>query len=192
MTIRRLWLAAIVISLVLPATVRAAGIPAIGTQLIDLQLSPPEASDQRAYLGLERPGSFAATDIAGTLLIIEIFSMYCPHCQREAPAVNRLYQAIQASETLAGQVKMIGIGVGNSDFEVNHFRNHYQIAFPLFADEEFVIHKALGEVRTPFFIITALGSDDRGKVLWTGSGTMHPLDTFLDRLTSLLKQRRQP
>jgi peroxiredoxin len=173
-------------------SVTAGNIPAAGDQLVDIQLSVPTSADQRNHLGLTQTENFNPTDIAGELLIIEIFSMYCPHCQREAPAVNRLYQTIQATETLRNRVKMIGIGVGNSEFEVDHFRKHYDIAFPLFADEEFVIHKALGEVRTPFFIISTIGADDRGKVLWTGSGNMDPLETFIERLGSLLEERRSP
>ncbi len=190
MRIRMLCLAAILINLTMPAVSPADKIPAAGDQLVDIQLRAPTSVEQRNYLGLEQTAHFNPTDIAGELLIIEIFSMYCPHCQREAPAVNRLYQAIQATETLRDRVKMIGIGVGNSDFEVDHFRKHYEIAFPLFSDEDFLIHKALGEVRTPFFIISTIGSEDRGRILWTGSGNMDPLATFIKRLDVLLEERR--
>ena len=179
----------ILILLVLPAVGWTQTAPVVGELLAEIRLPTPESADRRAYLGLAPGDSFRPAQVAGKLLIIEIFSMYCPHCQREAPAVNRLYQTIQASPELRNQVKMIGIGVGNSAFEVDHFRKHYQIAFPLFPDEEFVIHQALGGVRTPFFIITAVGSTDAGKVLWTGSGTLEPVNIVVDRLNGLLHDR---
>ena len=170
--------------------------PQAGDQLIPIRLAMPADAGHSDYLGLERAdasvhqkGTVDATDIKGRLLVIEIFSMYCPHCQREAPAVNRLYDAIQASPKMRGQVKMIGIGVGNSEFEVDHFRKHYQIEFPLFPDEDFKVHKDLGEVRTPFFIIVGLDPDNRGKVLWTGAGNLGPQEEFLARLEKLLEQR---
>lgn len=180
---------AALVLLALPGMVSAEAAPTAGKLLVDIRLEAPETPEKRTYLGLTDGGSFNPTTIAGRLLVIEIFSMYCPHCQREAPAVNDVYKAIETSATLRGQVKMIGIGVGNSTYEVDHFRKHYQIEFPLFPDEEFVIHQALGEVRTPFFIIAAIGSDDKGKILWTGTGNMEPLETFIDRLDDLLKQR---
>ena len=190
MKTNRLWLMTVVVMLAVPAMIVAGEVPKVGDQLTELRLDAPESADQRTYLGLKQPGSFSCTSITGNLLIIEIFSMYCPHCQREAPVVNQLHQTIQTSEVLKGRVKMIGIGVGNSTFEGDHFRKHYKIEFPLFPDEDFVIHQTLGEVRTPFFIITALDSDDKGKVLWTGSGNMDPLETFIGRLNRLLKDRR--
>ena len=181
-----LQLAVALVVFALPDMVLAQKAPAVGELLVGIQLDAPESADVRTYLGLTEDGSFDPTTIAGQLLVIEIFSMYCPHCQREAPAVNRLYQAIQASETLRGRVKMIGIGVGNSAYEVDHFRKHYQIAFPLFPDEDFIIHKSVGEVRTPFFIITDIGSNDKGRVLWTGAGQMDKVETFTNRLNGFL------
>jgi thiol-disulfide isomerase/thioredoxin len=174
--------------LALPEMTLAEKAPEAGDMLVGMRLKTPEAPDKRTYLGLSESGSFDPTTITGQLLLIEIFSMYCPHCQREAPAVNRLYQAIEASETLRGRVKMIGIGVGNSAYEVDHFRKHYQIAFPLFPDEDFIIHKSVGEVRTPFFIITAIGPTDKGRVLWTGAGNMGKVEVFMNRLKSLLRK----
>ena len=184
-----LQLTAALVLLALPGVVSANETPAAGNLLVGIRLEAPEAPDAIAYLGLTERGSFDPTTINGQLLVIEIFSMYCPHCQREAPAVNRLYQSIQASETLRGQVKMIAIGVGNSTYEVDYFRKHYDIEFPLFPDEDFVIHQALGEVRTPFFIIATIGSSDKGKILWTGTGNMDPLGTFMDRLNGFIKKR---
>lgn len=168
------------------STVASAGkTPAVGDPLVDLRLPTPESADTRDYLGLPPGDSFPATAVAGKILVIEIFSMYCPHCQREAPAVNRLYQAIENSETLRGRVKLIGIGVGNSTFEINHFRKHYSVPFPLFPDEDFTVHKAIGEVRTPFFIVIALGPDGNGRILWTRSGSMEALEAFVARLNDL-------
>lgn len=186
MKISCLWLTVVLFILTLPGMASAEKAPVVGELLVGIRLDAPENPDKRAYLEIAESGTFDPTTVTGRLLIIEIFSMYCPHCQREAPAVNRLYQAIEASETLRGRVKIIGIGVGNSTYEVDHFRKYYQIPFPLFPDEDFDIHKSVGEVRTPFFIIADIGPNDKGRVLWTGKGNMDKLETFMNRLNGFL------
>jgi thiol-disulfide isomerase/thioredoxin len=184
-----LWLAAVLVATA-PAAVFGQAPPVAGDRLEGLRLMAPEDPTHRAYLGLVEGGEFDILDISGRLLIVEIFSMYCPHCQREAPSVNRLYEAIAASAALREQAKLIGIGVGNSAYEVDHFRNHYQIPFALFPDEDFVIHQSLGEVRTPYFLIVDLGAADKGRVLWTEAGKMDSLESYLERLKMFLAKKR--
>ena len=122
-----------------------------GEPLPSFSLPMPENPDQKAYLGLSGKNTFGISQINASIVIIEIFSMYCPHCQREAPLVNRLYERIQRSPELKEKVKLIGIGVGNSPFEVNVFRKRYKIPFPLFPDGDFLAPQAFRRSANPFF-----------------------------------------
>ena len=80
---------------------------------------------------------FLLSQVDSEVLIVQIFSMYCPHCQKEAPNVNALYQAISASPEIKSRIKVLGIGAGNSSFEVNAFRDLFRIEFPLIPDPDF-------------------------------------------------------
>jgi len=154
--------------------------PRPGEPLPSITLPTPEDSTHKAYLGLLKGDSFRISQIKARVVIIEIFSMYCPHCQSEAPAVNGLYEKIEATPSLKGKIKLIGIGVGNTPFEVDVFKKKYQVPFPLFSDADFVMHKAFGEVRTPCFVGVRLNSDQTNQVIYAKVGGLEGVDQFLD------------
>ena len=159
--------------------------PAISLQnpLPSFELATPQDPLKLSYLGLDanKPG-FSIGDIKAEIVIIEIFSMYCPFCQLEAPKVNTLFSLITKDQELSKRVKMIGIGVGNSDYEVDYFRKSYQVDFPLFSDEDFTIHKACGEVRTPFFVGVKGDSSGQPIVVFTQLGSFESPENFLEEI----------
>ncbi|MEJ2037411.1 MAG: redoxin domain-containing protein [Desulfosarcinaceae bacterium] len=147
------------------------------------ELPVPGDAFGRNYLDLDREnGMFKIGELRAELVIIEIFSMYCPFCQREAPKVNALFNLIQADKQLSPRIKMIGIGVGNSGFEVDYFRKSYKIEFPLFPDEDFKIHKLCGEVRTPYFIGVKNTPGQKPIVIYTHLGGFESPRGFLDEM----------
>jgi len=159
--------------------------PAVSGNLEDklgFTLPAPERMDHKVYLGLTDHNSFQLGQITSDVVIIEIFSMYCPVCQREAAHVNELYSLIENNPKLKDRVKLIGIGAGNSSFEVSFFRKKYDIRFPLFSDADFFIHKKIGEVRTPHFFGLNLLKDGSFTVFYSESGEMPDPDQFLNML----------
>ncbi len=160
-----------------PATLK------VGEILPDMRLPAPATPAEQAYLGAAADRELIPALIQGELLIIQIFSMYCPICQAEAPQVNRLYALIQKDPRLAGRVKIIGIGAGNSAYEVEYFKKSYHIEFPLFPDEDFTLHKQCGEVRTPFFIGAAL-KGERPTIVHLHAGRFKDPDDFLRQVAA--------
>jgi peroxiredoxin len=164
--------------------------PSAGEPFPDITLAMPEQSIQKEYLGLKGNGSFKLSQIKAELLIIEIFSMYCPYCQKEAPNVNELYRIISGREDIKDKIKIIGIGAGNTPFEVDVFRKQYAIEFPLFSDETFSVHTATGGVRTPYFFVIRTRAGEPGIIVYSNVGTLHDPRQFLDIIMkkSVLKQ----
>jgi len=154
--------------------------PSTGEPFPDIVLAVPEKSLQKEYLGLKGNGSFKISQIKAEILVIEIFSMYCPYCQKEAPNVNELYRIISGRDDIKNKIKIIGIGAGNTPFEVDVFRKQYDIEFPLFSDETFSVHTATGGVRTPYFFVIRTRPGEPGKIVYSNVGSLHDPQQFLD------------
>jgi len=159
--------------------------PSEGGILPKINLLIPVDEGYKKYLGLKGVGEFLIPQIKAKVVLIEIFSMYCPHCQKDAPVVNDLFSRIMKDGALKDKLKLIGIGAGNSDFEVDFFRKTYDVKFPLFSDAEFSIHKVLGEVRTPYFIALKINSNGTHKVVYSKLGGVGNPDEFLKKIKNL-------
>ncbi len=186
--LRMIWtiLTCLLIPSTLPATETAP--PAAGGKLPDIRLTIPADPGYQAYLGIKGEGTFSLSQIKAPVVIVEIFSMYCPHCQKEAPSVNELYSKIQSSEKLKGNVKLVGIGVGNSPFEVEYFKKTYAVQFPLFSDGDFIVHKQLGEVRTPYFIGIKIHKNGSHTIFYSKLGGIANNDNFLKLIQAQLNK----
>lgn len=159
--------------------------PEEGSTLPVIKLPVPENEAEKTYLGLKGKGLFTIPQIEADVVIIEIFSMYCPYCQKEAPIVNDLYNVIEQNADIKGKIKIIGIGAGNTPFEVEVFRKKFQIPFPLFPDADFSIHKVCGEVRTPYFIVVKINEDGTNKVIYSKLGSIQDSGQFLELILKL-------
>ena len=122
--------------------------------LPDITLTVPENKDYIRYLGLKgKPGTeFKLGDIDADILVIELFSMYCPHCPKAAPTVNELYEKMEEIKRPDLKLVIIGIGASNTSLEVDTFRKGFKIVFPLFPDPDLHIYYALKGAGTPTFI----------------------------------------
>jgi len=166
--------------------------PVKGDVLPEIKITLPQNATDRSYLGLEGKGFFKIPQIKATIVIIEIFSMYCPYCQKEAPEVNRLYSIIESNPDLKDKIKLIGIGAGNSSFEVEVYKKKYNVPFPLFPDEDFSIHKCIGEVRTPYFLGVKINDDGTHRIFYSQLGKFKGAELFLELMLqeSGLKQEK--
>lgn len=152
--------------------------------LPQLTLIAPDSPEYRSYLGLkQQPGeAFSLNDIDADLLVIQLFSMYCPFCQEEAENVNALFEIIYEFSKPDFSIKMIGIGANNSAFEVDHYRNTYGVRFPLFSDQDMTIYNALGGKGTPGFIACRKQQDNSCVIIHRQSGGFVHVEEFFKEL----------
>lgn len=119
----------------------------------DVELPVPENEADRKYLGLaNKEGTFKIGQIEPPIVLIEVLSIYCPYCQRSQPQVNELYKQIQGRPDLKNKIRMIGVGIGNTPYELNMYKEKYDVPFPLISDPDSQVAKELKIPGTPTFV----------------------------------------
>jgi thiol-disulfide isomerase/thioredoxin len=174
--------------LLLAASCLALGGPAVGenassidaVRLAALELPTPKDAAERDYLGISGQEVLTIPQIAAQVVIVQIFSMYCPYCQKEAPKVNELYRLIEEKPEWRGKIKLIGVGASNTVFEVRLFKRTYQVPFPMFPDETSATPKICNEMRTPLFMGLRINRDGSLSVFYSQVGGFGSAAQFLD------------
>lgn len=154
-----------------------------GAKLCKAKWPIPKSKEWQDYLGLSGGGDFNLSQVKADLLVVQVFSMYCPICQAEAENVNKLYSLVQADAKLNRRVKIVGLGIGNTPFEVEVFRKKYNVPFPLIPDPDFQTQSCADEkFRTPTFIVLRL-ENRTCKTLFTHVGRLKELDKLMRLLS---------
>lgn len=151
-----------------------------------IEMPLPKSDFHLQYLGLANKSSdtFLLSEVDADILIIELFSMYCPYCQKEAPLVNELFEKMRERSKKGIVIKILGIGASNSQFEVDHFGETYNVPFPLFPDKDMSKYKKLSGAGTPGFIGCSLNGGKQSVIVLRNSGGFYDPDEFLDEVIS--------
>ncbi len=149
-----------------------------------ITLTVPEDQKYRDYLGLQAAAGeeFSVADIKTDLLLIELFSMYCPYCQAEAPRVNELFALAEQQKEKGLTLKIIGLGASNTQFEVDYFKESFEVVFPLFPDKTMKHYKKLGGEGTPGFILCRFAEGQEPAILMRQSGGFDDAREFMNLL----------
>jgi peroxiredoxin len=156
-----------------------------GSQLPQFTLPAPDAQQTLSYLGLTTTAPYTIPQIGAKLVLIEFLSALCPHCQANAPVLNRLYQVIQNDADLASDVKIIGICIGNDKTQIDAFKKTFKVSFPLISAENLAIAHAVESMETPTMVLVT----HSGNVLWSHSGVVKDFDGLLRDLNENLKKQ---
>jgi hypothetical protein len=159
----------------------SAGLPKKGDTLPVFELSAPASVKAREYLGVQKD-SFRLADVSCRLLLFEVIGVYCPQCYRQAPLFNNLFNRIEKGK-LKGQVKMLALAAGGNENEIKYLYEQIQYAYPVVPDQDFAVHKLLGEPRTPFTLLI----DPNGKVVHSHMGIIEDIDAFLKLINDLVR-----
>ena len=128
----------------------SAGNPAPGlAEAFQLCLPTPDGAEAKAKLGLPAEAQcFRPADLKTDLFVLLIFDLYCHACQQSAANMRWLNEQIENDPRLR-KAAVIGLGRGDTPFEVEAFVKKLELNFPAVSDRDKTFTDALGVDRTP-------------------------------------------
>ncbi|MFZ0931168.1 MAG: TlpA disulfide reductase family protein [Syntrophobacteraceae bacterium] len=145
---------------------------------VEFALPAPDSAQTQTYLGLDAMTQFKVSDIRANIVVIELMSASCPHCQANAPIMNDIYKMIQADSGSA-DVKVIAIAIADDKNGVETFKKQFKTPFPILLDENREITRTTGIKTTP---TTMVVSTQDAKVLFTHAGEIPDADAFVKQV----------
>ncbi|MDQ7782581.1 MAG: hypothetical protein RDU20_06870 [Desulfomonilaceae bacterium] len=149
--------------------------------LSDLEFRFVGTDGQREYLGIGPEAKLSLGGIKADYLIVAVFNYYCTICQEDAAYLNLVYELIEDNVLLKGRTKIVGVAPGNTDAEVEHYRDEYQVPFPLFADAGFALDRAVPKnLRAPMLITLRNNGGKAPEVVKSHSGRIEKVEDVLN------------
>ena len=159
---------------------------AVGMTLPQFQLNAPGSSSEQKYLGLKDLEPFSWSQISSKIIILEIFGIYCPHCRKQGPVLNKIYKLIQEDPALKAGIKMIGVAAGGEQKKVDRWKTTLHVPFPLYPDPETTIWQKLGKPGVPCTLIVK----NSGKIMAVHFGVTENTEDFFRQIKKIYEEQK--
>lgn len=179
----KIMLVALAISLALGVAAPVAALePVVNpVALGDFRLSLIGNEQHQVYLGIASQPTLSVSEIHADRLIIVIFNTFCTICQSDAEILNLAYGLVEQEPDLKGRIKIVGIAAGNTQTEVEQFRQSHRVPFPLFADPDFKVDQAVPQnLRTPMMVSVKNPGGEQLRVVKMHMGAVKSVEDVLD------------
>lgn len=158
---------------------------AVGDPFPTCRVAVLNGDEDREYLDLPEGTKFLElSELKARFLLIQLYNTLCSDCVAETKKLTRFFKQVESDPVLAGRLKIIGLGIYDSNRAVVSFRKHYDVAYPLFSDKEGQIFECLGQAELPLAYLVRAEGDGSWTIELIKRGYFEPDDRFLDVLRS--------
>ena len=139
----------------------------------------------REYLNLPKGAKWLQlSELSARFVLIQLYNTMCNDCVNETKKLTRFFKKVETDPVLAGQLKIIGLGIYDSNRDVVRFKKHYDVAYPLFSDKSGQIFECLGQAELPLAYLVRAEGDGTWTIELIRRGYFEPDDRFLQVLRS--------
>ncbi|WP_419786308.1 rhodanese-like domain-containing protein [Pseudodesulfovibrio sp.] len=139
--------------------------------------------EDRRYLGLPQGARWLELAQLNTrFVLIQLYNTLCNDCVAETKKLSSFFHVIENDPVLAGQLKIIGLGIYDSNQNVVKFKEHYDVAYPLFSDKSGQIFECLGQSQLPLAYLLRAKGDGTWIIELIKRGFFEPDENFLHTL----------
>ncbi|MDA1068336.1 MAG: redoxin domain-containing protein [Verrucomicrobia bacterium] len=146
-----------------------------------------EARDNLPLRGISDDAeTFTLSNVDASVVVLVVFDLYCPVCQKSAPNMKRLAESIQG---LATEIPVLGFGSGDTIFETQKFKDKFKLPFPCISDREKAVSAYYHVERTPSIIVLER-SGDKGELSETYRNEGYLGREHVEQVVNLLKTNK--
>lgn len=161
---------------------------AVGDLFPDCRVAVLNGEDDREYLGLPTGTRWLSlSDLKAKFVLIQLYNTLCSDCVAETKMLTRFFRKVQADEFMADNLKIIGLGVYDTNRDVVRFKKHYNVLYPLFSDSHGQIFECLGQAELPLAYLVRSQGDGTWIIELVKRGYFEPDDTFLETLRGAIE-----
>jgi hypothetical protein len=133
----------------------------------ETRLTVLKADTDSSYLGLpEGATGFHLSETGPEFLLVEVYSEICTFCLKQMTVYGRVARALESEPELAARIKIIGLGMDQTDRAAAKMRKETAVPYPLFADKDRQVFKALGSPLLPALYLLRKDEDGLRIVLF--------------------------
>ena len=156
---------------------------AVGDLFPTCRVAVLNGEPDREYLALP-PGTrwLELAQLNARFVLIQLYNTLCNDCVAETKKLSAFFHAVEADPVLAGQLKIIGLGIYDSNQNVVAFKKHYDVAYPLFSDKSGQIFECLGQTSLPLAYLVRAKGDGNWIIELIKRGYFEPDENFLQTL----------
>lgn len=160
-----------------PPVVRGVMAPAFELARLDASAGN-ESTNSADATGFTDGARIALSSFSGRVVLVNFWATWCEPCEREMPAMERLYQALPREE-----FELIAVAIDDKAEDVRAFQERYRLSFPIVLDLDQAVYGSYQTMGVPESLL--LDRDGRIIERYVGPREWDAAE-YIDRIRELI------